>query len=176
MLHLNGRNEQFRLLNLYSTGLSLRKEQQVVITFEGSDSLPVHANMTHLRLVFRNVLENAIKYSPENGAVCWRLAEEDGALVSGVVDNGTGISAEHLPHIFKRFYRVDKARNRSTPGSGLGLSLVQSIVLLYHGNITIESNGLGHGTTATVTWSIEPKTQNAIYKNGHRGRVNQQES
>ena len=138
----------------------LQRERQIVITLESDESLPVHANMTHLRLVFRNILENAIKYSPEMGAVCWRLAAEDGVLVSRVVDSGTGISAEHLPHIFKRFYRVDKARNRSTPGSGLGLSLVQSIVLLYQGEITIESDGLGHGAAVTVRWPIETVTQN----------------
>ena len=133
----------------------LRKERQVVVTLEGEESLPVHANMSHLRLVFRNILENAIKYTPDKGSVHWRLTAKNGQLVSRMTDNGVGISAEHLPNIFKRFYRVDKARNRSTPGSGLGLSLVQSVVQLYHGNIIIESEGLGHGTIVTVSWPLD---------------------
>ncbi len=123
------------------------------------DPLVVSASLTHLTVAFRNLLENAIKYTPVGGKVDLVVsAGVDGACVI-VQDNGRGIAAEHLPHLFERFYRADKARSRDVPGTGLGLALVKSIVEAYGGTITIESPGLGQGTTATVFWPYRPKTQ-----------------
>jgi signal transduction histidine kinase len=123
------------------------------------DPLVVSASLTHLTVAFRNLLENAIKYTPVGGKVDLLVsAGVEGACVI-VQDNGRGIPAEHLPHLFERFYRADKARSRDVPGTGLGLALVKSIVEAYGGSITIESAGLGQGTTATVFWPYRPKTQ-----------------
>ncbi|MBL8156565.1 MAG: HAMP domain-containing histidine kinase [Anaerolineae bacterium] len=122
------------------------------------DPLVVSASLTHLTVAFRNLLENAIKYTPVGGKVDLLVsAGVDGACVI-VQDNGRGIAAEHLPHLFERFYRADKARSRDVPGTGLGLALVRSIIEAYGGSITIESAGLGQGTTATVFWPYRPKT------------------
>lgn len=120
------------------------------------DSLIVSASLTHLTVAFRNLLENAIKYTPVGGKVDLLVSPGvDGACVI-IQDNGRGIAAEHLPHLFERFYRADKARSRDVPGTGLGLALVKSIVEAYGGSITIDSPGPGQGTTATVFWPYRP--------------------
>ncbi|HFC12449.1 MAG TPA: HAMP domain-containing histidine kinase [Anaerolineae bacterium] len=134
---------------------SLRGERQITVTVQAQDTLPVQANMSHLRLVFRNLLENALKYTPVGGTITWSLTRENGEMISQVVDSGMGVSAEDLPNLFQRFYRVDKARNRRVAGSGLGLSLVQAVVEKYAGRVSISSDGIGHGTTTTVYWPVE---------------------
>ncbi|MEZ4642825.1 MAG: HAMP domain-containing sensor histidine kinase [Chloroflexota bacterium] len=115
---------------------------------------PVAASLTHLRVVFHNLLTNALKYTPPNGRINWQITQEGNWLVSVIEDDGQGIPPADLPHVFDRFYRVDKARVRQTSGVGLGLSLVQSIVLFYNGEIRIDSAGVGQGTAVTVRWPI----------------------
>ncbi len=129
------------------------------ITFSVSlppEPLVVSASLTHLTVAFRNLLENAIKYTPAGGKVDLRVSPAAGGASVTIQDNGRGIAAEHLPHVFERFYRADKARSRDVPGTGLGLALVKSIVEAYGGTVTIESPGLGQGTTAAVFWPYRP--------------------
>ncbi len=132
----------------------LRDKQQITVTLLAPAPVVVQANMSHLRLVLRNLLENALKYTPQNGHVNWWLSATEREMVCEIQDDGVGISVDDLPHLFKRFYRVDKARNRRVSGSGLGLSLVQAVVEQYGGHITIHSKGAGRGTTATVVWPL----------------------
>jgi signal transduction histidine kinase len=120
------------------------------------DSLLVNASLSHLTVVFRNLLDNAIKYTPVDGEINWCIQKADDGIRSIIKDNGRGIPAVHLPHLFERFYRVDKARSREIPGTGLGLALVKSIVEAYGGRITIESEGADKGTTANVYWPQRP--------------------
>jgi heavy metal sensor kinase len=103
-----------------------------------------------LRQVFYNILDNAIKYTPSGGAVNVRLIRMDRQAVVTVHDTGIGITAEHLPHVFDRFYRVDQARSRVEGGAGLGLSIARSIVRSHGGRIELASIP-GAGTTCTVT-------------------------
>jgi histidine kinase len=117
---------------------------------------PVCAGLNHLTVVFRNLLDNAIKYTPDGGQVSWRLWTDDTGIYSALQDNGTGIAPEHLPHLFERFFRVDKARSRDVPGTGLGLALVKSILDAYGGTISIKSDGIGRGTCVTVHWPYHP--------------------
>jgi signal transduction histidine kinase len=116
------------------------------------DTVFVNASINHLMVVFRNLLDNAIKYTPEGGEITWEIKKTDQGISSAIRDTGRGIDAEHLPHLFERFYRVDKARSRDIPGTGLGLALVKSIVEAYGGHITIESAGVDQGTTVNVFW------------------------
>ncbi|MGB1252814.1 MAG: sensor histidine kinase [Candidatus Promineifilaceae bacterium] len=111
---------------------------------------PITASTNHIRTILRNLIENAIKYTPEHGAIAISAQQEDGQLIVRIVDDGIGVSAENIPHLFNRFYRVDPARNRKIAGSGLGLSLAQSIATLYGGKITITSAGLNQGTCAQL--------------------------
>lgn len=115
---------------------------------------PITASLTHLQVVFHNLLGNALKYTSPGGSISWQIIQEGSWLVSTIHDTGQGIPPEDLPHVFDRFYRVDRARVRQKSGVGLGLSLVQSIVHFYQGDIQITSAGLGQGTTVIVRWPI----------------------
>ena len=103
-----------------------------------------------LALLVRNLLDNAVRYSPEGGRVDVRLAERDGRAVLEVEDTGIGIPTRDLPRIFERFYRVDRARSRETGGTGLGLSIARHIAERHGGRIEAESE-LGRGSTFRVT-------------------------
>ncbi len=131
-------------------------KQLIYTTVVASDLPPIKASLTHIQVVLRNLIENAIKYTPEQGAVTVTAVTMGGNVQITVQDNGLGIEAEHLPKLFNRFYRVDPSRNRSIPGTGLGLSLVHSIVSLYGGTIAITSEGVGQGTTALLTFPVKP--------------------
>lgn len=125
------------------------------LTLEAATDLPeVRASSHHLRVVLRNLIANAVSYTPVGGSVTCTLQLEGHNLLITVTDTGQGIAPEDLPHLFERFYRVDKGRGRTVTGAGLGLTLVQSIVEFYGGRITIESAGLGQGTTARVWWPV----------------------
>lgn len=110
----------------------------------------VLAGINHIQVVLRNLIENAIKYSPSGGQIEITASATNVEIEIVISDNGVGISAEDLPHIFKRFYRADKSRSRDVAGAGLGLSMAHSIVVLYNGTIVVESEGLGHGTTVVL--------------------------
>jgi heavy metal sensor kinase len=102
-----------------------------------------------LRQVVINLLDNALKYTPEGGRVEVGALTKGGNALMTVRDTGIGIPAEHLPHVFERFYRVDKARSREQGGTGLGLSISKSIVTAHGGGIELTS-APGEGTTCVV--------------------------
>ncbi len=103
-----------------------------------------------LRLVTNNLLDNAIKYTPESGWIRIRLFERDGQAVFETEDNGIGIEAKDRQRIFERFYRVDKARSRALGGTGLGLSIVKHVCLAHGGLVEVESTE-GEGSLFRVT-------------------------
>ena len=86
-----------------------------------------------------NLVDNAIKYTPAGGLVGVKVRASNGRAMLEVNDNGVGIPAESLPHIFERFYRVDKARSRQMGGAGLGLSIIKAIVTAHGGQVRVES-------------------------------------
>lgn len=102
--------------------------------------LTVSADRGKLAQVLINLLDNAVKYGREGGWVKVTAVEEPGAVKVAVENNGPGIPAEHLPHIFERFYRADKARSRDLGGTGLGLSIVKHLVELHGGTVGAESS------------------------------------
>jgi len=114
-----------------------------------SDVQTFRADETRLQEVLYNLLENAVKYSPENGEIRLQMARRGSEIVLSMNDHGVGISKEHLPRIFERFYRVDKARSREPGGTGLGLAIVKHIAQLHGGHVEAESE-LGKGTTIRV--------------------------
>lgn len=114
------------------------------------DKVTVSADEELLSQVWINLLHNAIKFTPEGGAIHITLATNDGKTVCTIADSGVGISSEDQIHIFDRFYKVDKSRDRSLGGNGLGLSLVKKIVELHGGIVNVESEK-GKGTTFIVT-------------------------
>jgi len=110
----------------------------------------VSGDPDRLRDLFRNLIENAIKYSPEGGTITIRAREERDATVIEVSDCGIGISAEDLPYVFERFYRVDSAVVDAAGGSGLGLYIARAIVRAHGGKIHAHSEP-GRGTTFAIS-------------------------
>ena len=113
------------------------------------EALTFHADGTRLEEVLYNLLDNAVKFSRENGQIHLRATRLGSDTVLSVADNGLGISKEHLPRIFERFYRADKARSRELGGTGLGLAIVKHIAQLHGGRVEAESE-VGRGTTIRV--------------------------
>ena len=107
--------------------------------------------MSQMTQVALNLIDNAINYSP-SGEIVVHIQTGDPVRIS-VQDQGIGISSEHVPRIFERFYRIDKARSRSTGGTGLGLSIVKHIVESHGGTIGVDSN-LNQGSTFWITLPI----------------------
>lgn len=114
----------------------------------------VAADPVRLRQVFDNLLDNALKYTPANSFITIRTAARENSIEVRIVDNGPGIPAKDLPHIFERFYRVDKGRSREKGGTGLGLSIVKHIVQLHNGQVWAESQ-LGQGTTIVIMLPLQ---------------------
>ena len=119
------------------------------------DASTLRADETRLQEVLYNLLENAVKYSRENGQIQLQAARRGPETVLSVSDDGTGISKEDLPRIFERFYRADKARSRELGGTGLGLAIVKHIAQLHGGRVEAESE-LGKGTTIRVVLPTHP--------------------
>ena len=97
-----------------------------------------------------NLIHNAIQYTPADGVVTIRLESAERNAIITIQDNGIGIAAEDLPHIFDRFYRVQADRSRNTGGTGLGLAIVRAIVQAHHGSIQVDSQ-LDLGSKFIVT-------------------------
>jgi two-component system phosphate regulon sensor histidine kinase PhoR len=110
----------------------------------------IRADETRFSQVMINLLDNAIKYTPENGSVTVTAKVVNNSLQVDIEDTGIGISEKDLPRIFERFYRVDKARSRELGGTGLGLSIVKHIVQAHSGQVWVKSE-LGLGSTFSFT-------------------------
>ncbi len=130
----------------------------VMLHAEVPTGLPaVQADAARITQVFHELLANALRHTPAGGAVTLRVGSDRASngklpyLWVTVQDTGEGIAAEHLPHVFERFYRLDAARSRSTGGSGLGLAIARALVEAHGGQISAASDGIsGHGSTFTV--------------------------
>jgi two-component system phosphate regulon sensor histidine kinase PhoR len=125
--------------------------RQISVQVDIPGNVPrVMADPGQLEQVLVNLLDNAVKYTPEGGNVRV-FSEEEGDLIRiSLADNGIGIPAKDLPRIFERFYRVDEARSREQGGTGLGLAIVKHIVQLHGGDVSVTS-GIGSGTTFSFT-------------------------
>jgi signal transduction histidine kinase len=124
--------------------------RQVTLSLDvAADLPPVKADESRLAQVFNNLMDNALKHNQSGGTVTLSARHEGSSVVLGVADTGPGIPPEHLPHIFERFYRVDKGRGRDAGGTGLGLSIVKHIVARHGGTVEAKSR-VGQGTTVVV--------------------------
>jgi len=96
-----------------------------------------------------NLLDNAVAYSPENEKVTISVEQEKKEFIVNITDQGIGIAQKHLPRLFERFYRVDKARSRKHGGTGLGLAIVKHIAQAHGGKVTVESQP-GRGSIFSI--------------------------
>jgi two-component system phosphate regulon sensor histidine kinase PhoR len=128
-------------------------EKGLTLALEAAEGLPaVMADPYEIERLLINLVDNAVKYT-EKGRVTLRLAAAGDRFTVEVADTGIGIDAEHLPHVFERFYVVDKSRSKKLGGTGLGLSIAKHIVLAHQGTISVKSR-LGEGTTFTVSLPV----------------------
>lgn len=130
----------------------LARERGVTLERCAAEPVFVNGDQTRLAHLMINLVDNGLKYTPTGGRVTIRVSRRPGQAIIEVSDTGVGITAEHLPHIFERFYRVDRSRSRSDGGTGLGLSICRWIVEAHGGAITVSSLP-GQGTTFTVMLS-----------------------
>jgi heavy metal sensor kinase len=139
------------LQDLYLAGKTLgeSKNIEILLHLDVAEEIRIQGDELRLRQIFLNLISNGIKYTPAGGRVEIFLAVEPGHAVVTISDTGIGIPREHLPHIFDRFYRIDKARNRADGGTGLGLAITKSIVEAHAGWIQVTSDP-GKGSSFTV--------------------------
>jgi signal transduction histidine kinase len=129
---------------------NLAKARHTAIRISTNGPVPLRADPEDLQLVWINLLENAVRYSPEFSVVEVTVTRSDGGLARvAFEDHGAGIAPSDLPHVFERFYRGDPSRTRATGGFGLGLAIAKALVEAYGGTITAES-APGKGTRMTV--------------------------
>jgi two-component system phosphate regulon sensor histidine kinase PhoR len=132
------------------------EEKGIVLLAECPESFAIEAHPRLLEQALVNLLTNAINYSPQGETVTVRASVDDEGVKLNVIDNGTGISRDHIPRLFERFYRVDKARSRQLGGTGLGLAIVKHIVTAHAGFIDVASE-IGKGSTFTITLPSQAK-------------------
>jgi two-component system, OmpR family, sensor histidine kinase BaeS len=111
---------------------------------------PVWGDAQRLSQVLSNLLDNALRHTPPHGRVAVHAHTDGHNVVLRVSDTGEGIAAEHLPHVFERFYRAEAARTRERGGSGLGLAIAKALIEAHGGRINVSSNGAGAGATFTI--------------------------
>jgi signal transduction histidine kinase len=133
--------------------LPLANQAGVDISLALDGDCPVLILEDDLYQIAFNLVENGIKYNIPGGKLTVKLLRQDDNALLQVSDTGMGIPADAMPHIFERFYRVDKSRSRASGGSGLGLAIVRGIVQRNRGEIQVSSE-VGTGSTFTVSFPI----------------------
>nr|WP_238994713.1 HAMP domain-containing sensor histidine kinase [Mycolicibacterium chubuense] len=123
----------------------------VAVTTRVADGPRLWADRQRLAQVLGNLLDNALRHTPPGGHVTLGVALVGTDAVFTVADDGEGVAAEHLPHLFERFYRADSARDRDHGGAGIGLAIAKALTEAHGGRISAASRGPGTGTTFTVT-------------------------
>ena len=126
------------------------RAHEMEVQIENTAQVPVRADREAIHQVFSNLIDNAAKYGASGGKIILGASPARGGVEFYVQDFGPGIPSEHLPRLFERFYRVDKARSRESGGTGLGLAIAKHIVLAHEGTIRAESE-LNHGARFVFT-------------------------
>ena len=136
-----------------------KQEKKYTIKRElGTQALWVEIDTDKMMQVIDNIMNNAIKYSPDGGVITVRLVQNQNHIILSISDQGLGIPRKDLGKIFDRFYRVDKARARAQGGTGLGLAIAKEIVEAHHGRIWADSNE-GRGSTFYISLPYEPMSE-----------------
>ncbi|MGB3632777.1 MAG: ATP-binding protein [Rubrobacteraceae bacterium] len=132
--------------------LPLFAEKEVTLECEISEDRPrIVADADRVVQILTNLLRNALRYTPSGGQVTVESVASGGEVHFTVTDTGAGIAPEHLPHVFERFYRVEKSRSREGGGSGVGLAISRALVEAMGGRIRVGSAGLGKGASFSFT-------------------------
>lgn len=145
--------EQCPLKNILRSAIQIctpkARAKNIDVILGGDDTLTANINPAMLEQALINLIDNAVKYSGEKSNVKVETGKTETELFIHITDNGIGISKKHIPRLFERFYRVDKARSRDQGGTGLGLAIVKHIVNAHGGHVTVESER-GKGSQFTI--------------------------
>jgi heavy metal sensor kinase len=133
----------------------LAEDKNISIRCDTPSPVVIQGDRTRLKQVVVNLLDNAIKYTAEGGKITLQVHAQGENAILDVQDNGIGIPADVLPHVFERFFRADKARSRDLGGAGLGLAIVQSICLAHGGRVQVQSRE-GQGSLLRVELPLAP--------------------
>jgi signal transduction histidine kinase len=146
------------LRELYEDTRTLAKSKKIEVTLEYSETAVINGDLTRLKQVFINLVDNAIKYTPTHGSVTLSLINDGGNACITIKDTGIGIPAHEREKIFARFYRVQQSHPslEDAGGSGLGLSIAKWIIEAHHGSIDVQSRE-GQGSTFTVKLPLKPQ-------------------
>lgn len=140
---------------VYTITKQIASKKDIEIDYiENDKNCAIFGDEYSFKQMIINLVDNAIKYTEEDGNIYIYLTKNNESLIIKVEDTGIGISSEHFPRLFERFYRVDKGRSRDSGGTGLGLAIVKHIVILLNGEIEVESE-VNKGTTFTITLPCE---------------------
>ncbi|MGN7469617.1 ATP-binding protein [Brevibacillus sp. SAFN-007a] len=156
------------IVSLIREVFGMYRVQSTLHSFElelAAEQTTVCGDRDKLRQVFVNLISNAVKYSPRGGPVRVVLRNDRHRLFVDIHDEGLGIPAEALPHLFTRFYRVDNSDRREIGGTGLGLAIVSEIVRIHHGEVTVASEA-GKGSTFTVSLPLPGSSAQIEQQNG----------
>lgn len=159
-LHMQSRDVNSLLKDVIHKHEFLAKVKRIPIHFESEPLFPIQVDPELMKQVFSNLIENAIKYSPEESHVRIFSVEKDGKVVVQVIDSGPGIPEDEVNNIFMKFFRSKNAKSSPIKGSGLGLYLAKYFTELHHGRIFVEST-YGKGSTFTVELPLEQGRSNA---------------
>jgi heavy metal sensor kinase len=135
----------------------LAEVKHIDLVYDTSTCVEIEGDRSRLKQVVVNLLDNAIKYTPEKGRVSLAVRSKNGSALMEVSDTGPGVSEAALPHVFERFYRADEVRSREIGGAGLGLSIVQSICTAHGGGVTA-ANTPPIGCRFTIELPLAPKS------------------
>ncbi len=131
----------------------------VALHTEAGDTALIWADRQRLTQVLGNLLDNALRHTPAGGHVTLTTTRRGPEVAFTVTDDGDGIPAGHLPHVFERFYRADSARDRGHGGSGIGLAIAKALTEAHGGRISAASRGPGQGTTFTVAVPVASQSE-----------------
>jgi signal transduction histidine kinase len=136
---------------------SLASARQISLRVELLGTMPhkIYVDESRMRQAISNLLDNALRHTPDNGLITITVERSGIQLIIRVSDTGDGISADQIPYVFDRFYRIDKSRDRSASSAGLGLAIVKAIVEAHQGTVKMSSAGSGRGSTFTIVLNVE---------------------
>jgi signal transduction histidine kinase len=150
--------------NVYAAIALEAKRRDQVLNLELEWKLPrIMGDRARIEQVLLNIMANALNYTPNGGTIDVSSGSANDIVWVNISDTGEGIPEDDLPHVFDRFYRVEKARSRESGGTGLGLSIARDIITLHGGDINIASK-LGEGTSVTITLPIGQAQQERDYE------------
>jgi two-component system phosphate regulon sensor histidine kinase PhoR len=133
-------------------------DKNIEITASLGQEVWIHGDDSQIGLLVRNLLENAIRYTPEDGHIGIEVTQDENDAIVRVRDDGMGIPRDAQARVFERFYRIDRARSRDRGGTGLGLAIVKHVAELHGGRVDLESN-LGEGSTFTARFPRMPSEE-----------------